>query len=44
MRLGVALKIRQRPDVLQSNHSIQFTVLSMLHQNLDQGKEPVQKY
>ena len=31
MRLGVALKIRQRPDVLQGNHNIELTVLTMLH-------------
>ena len=31
VRLGVALKIRQRPDVLQGNHNIQFTVLTMLN-------------
>ena len=30
MRLGVALKIRQRPDILQGNHDIEFNVLSML--------------
>jgi hypothetical protein len=30
MRLGVALKIRQRPDVLQGNHVIELNVLTML--------------
>jgi hypothetical protein len=30
MRFGIALKIRQRADVLQGNHNIQFTVLTVL--------------
>jgi hypothetical protein len=30
MRLGVALKICQRPDVLQGNHNIELNVLTML--------------
>jgi len=30
MGLGVALKVRQRADVLQSNHNMEFTVLKVL--------------
>jgi hypothetical protein len=33
VRLGVALKICQRPDVLQGNHDIELNVLSMLTPN-----------